>query len=110
MATPSSCSAGAVGTTSAVRVEGAGVRGEEEDGMDKVLSDDHTKVMVTFVYDPDDHTEEVYVAGEFNAWSPEVDRLERDTAGRFSLTKQLEIGWHYRYRYVADGRWITDPN
>ncbi|MCP4709573.1 MAG: AAA family ATPase [Planctomycetes bacterium] len=51
----------------------------------------------------------VQIAGDFNNWQPEVTSLEReDGNGRWSINLPLNSG-EYRYRYVVDGRWQSDP-
>lgn len=50
----------------------------------------------------------VQLAGDFNGWSP--DRTEMEAAGPvWTTTLQLPPG-RYRYRYVIDGEWRSDPN
>ena len=49
----------------------------------------------------------VQLAGDFNDWTPEGSEME--PAGRIWMkTVSLPPG-RYRYRYVVDGRWQTDP-
>lgn len=46
------------------------------------------------------------VAGEFNGWSQSpLQRKGRD----WQITLQIPPG-HYRYKFVTDGTWITDPD
>ncbi len=48
----------------------------------------------------------VVLCGEFNDWSDENIRLERDDDGSWRATVALEPGHSYRYRYLLDGeRW-----
>jgi glycosidase len=61
---------------------------------------------VPFVYDPDGAPSQVFLAGEFNNWSPDATPMER-VDGRFERTLLLPIG-RYQYKFVADGNWITD--
>ena len=49
----------------------------------------------------------VQIAGDFNDWTPEGNEMEL-TGGVWSRTLILPPG-RYRYRYVVDGRWQTDP-
>ena len=49
----------------------------------------------------------VQLAGDFNNWTPDAGDMEQ--AGRvWKKVLQLAPG-RYRYRYVIDGRWETDP-
>ena len=49
----------------------------------------------------------VQLAGDFNNWTPDAGDMEQ--AGRvWKKVLQLVPG-RYRYRYVIDGRWETDP-
>ncbi|HVM61105.1 MAG TPA: isoamylase early set domain-containing protein [Verrucomicrobiae bacterium] len=51
----------------------------------------------------------VGLAGTFNGWDAARAPLQKQTGGRWSTTLTLEPG-RYEYRFVADGRWLTDPN
>jgi len=51
---------------------------------------------------------EVYIAGDFNNWRTDENsrmELENDTW----IKKMALFPGRYRYRFVADGRWIEDP-
>ena len=53
----------------------------------------------------------VGIAGEFNNWNPSADRMKRLKNGDFTLTKELETGQDYRFRYLVDDvRWENDHN
>jgi 1,4-alpha-glucan branching enzyme len=62
---------------------------------------------VTIVYRPRTECREVYVAGTFNNWSPNVDRLLRQKDGTFRKRLQLDPG-RYEYRFIVDGAWQDD--
>ena len=55
----------------------------------------------------------VLLAGDFNNWSPMSTPLnaavDTDDAGRWVAKLPLEPG-RYRYRFIVDGRWTTDPH
>jgi chromosome partitioning protein len=53
---------------------------------------------------------EVYLTGDFNHWNPGGIPLERDPdrSGVWTVTINLGEG-NYEYRYIVDGRWVTDP-
>lgn len=50
----------------------------------------------------------VYVAGDFNEWNAETDRLEEVEEGLFRITLRLPPGT-YEYKFVVDGTWKEDP-
>ena len=51
----------------------------------------------------------VAVAGEFNAWSPTADAMQKQADGSFALLKPLAPG-RYAYKFVVDGtNWKEDP-
>lgn len=52
----------------------------------------------------------VFVAGEFNNWSPNQDALrDEDGDGVFETALDLDPG-RYAYKFVVDGNWQEDPN
>ena len=59
------------------------------------------------------HADTVYIAGDFNDWSPHATPLARGGSGavadRWAVAMKLSPG-RYRYRYVIDGRWTHDPH
>jgi len=61
---------------------------------------------VTFTFTPLSRYENVFLAGTFNGWSTDATKMERD-GSRFQVSLPLPIGEH-RYKFVADGQWITD--
>jgi hypothetical protein len=50
----------------------------------------------------------VQVAGNFNNWDSNELVMEK-TASGWQLTFQLAPG-NYEYKFIVDGRWITDPS
>jgi 1,4-alpha-glucan branching enzyme len=50
----------------------------------------------------------VFVAGQFNNWSPTANPLKRNDAGPWSVTIPLKTG-KQPYKFVVDGEWRTDP-
>jgi hypothetical protein len=50
---------------------------------------------------------DVYVAGSFNNWRQRELKMSKRSAG-WILPLYLAEGTH-RYKYIIDGRWITDP-
>ena len=52
---------------------------------------------------------QVFLAGEFNGWSPNAQPMSKGDDGIWTVTLELDPG-DYQYKYVADGNWITDPH
>ncbi len=50
----------------------------------------------------------VCLAGTFNEWDAGKTPLKRDRHGIWRTTLQLTPGRH-QYRFVVDGKWISDP-
>src|SRR5438105_9451541 len=66
-------------------------------------------VAVTFEVDAAVQADRANLCGEFNDWSQTADSMEHKADGGFTLTKQLEGGRAYRFRYLLDGeRWEND--
>ncbi|MCY3024289.1 MAG: diguanylate cyclase, partial [Planctomycetota bacterium] len=64
-----------------------------------------------FEYVPEDPgaAQSITVAGDFNGWNKDVDPMQREASGRFSLGVKLAPG-RYAYKFVINGEWyITDP-
>lgn len=58
---------------------------------------------VPFTLPAEVHASTVALCGEFNDWSAEDIRLQRDSDGSWRATVALEPGRSYRYRYLLDG-------
>jgi chromosome partitioning protein len=57
-----------------------------------------------------DDAKKVLIAGDFNNWSPmSTPMINRGQPGEFWMCLPLRPG-RYRYRFVVDGKWMTDPN
>ena len=52
---------------------------------------------------------EVLVAGDFNNWQPVTPMKATSRAGTWTMKMPLRKG-RYRYRFVVDGKWMTDPH
>jgi len=63
---------------------------------------------VTFAFRAERAESAVFVAGDFNGWSPTRTRLERMGDGVFRATVEMEEGRRL-YKFVVDGAWIADP-
>ena len=51
----------------------------------------------------------VYVAGDFNDWKPEMAPLVPTGNGRWVGDLAIKPGRH-EYLFVVDGKWMPDPN
>jgi chromosome partitioning protein len=57
-----------------------------------------------------DQARKVLIAGDFNNWSPmSTPMITSGTPGLW-VTKLPLFPGRYRYRFIVDGRWMTDPN
>jgi 1,4-alpha-glucan branching enzyme len=65
-----------------------------------------TTVRFTLPYLP---AEEVFLAGSFNQWAPRQLPLTESRNGDWTTKVDLAPG-DYEYLFIADGRWIADPN
>jgi hypothetical protein len=62
-----------------------------------------------FAFRPGAGASHVFVAGEFNAWSPTAsEMLDPDGDGEYEIFLKLRPGT-YQYKFVADGQWHHDP-
>jgi len=62
---------------------------------------------VTFeYYNPSART--VFIAGDFNSWSPTANPMRSDGEGNWSAVIELPPG-EYQYKFVVDGSWQPDP-
>lgn len=71
------------------------------------VSESRGTVPVTFVH-VDQWARQVLLSGEFNRWSVAATPMNRQEDGRWQATIELPPGRH-SYKFVVDGRWITDP-
>ena len=68
---------------------------------------EHTVTVRLTFYAPQAH--EVSVAGDFNRWAVDADRMERRNGGLWTIDLTLQPG-RYSYMFVLDGRsWVPDP-
>lgn len=57
-----------------------------------------------------DDARKVLIAGDFNNWLPaSTPMVTNGVAGVWRMSLPLPRG-RYRYRFVVDGKWVTDPN
>ena len=50
------------------------------------------------------------IAGDFNNWSPMSTPMQTNGQPGVWVTKLPLPPGRYRYRFVVDGQWMTDPN
>ncbi len=56
-----------------------------------------------------DDARNVRIAGDFNGWSTLNTPLAPADRGSWCVTLPLSAG-RYRYRFIVDGRWVSDPH
>jgi 1,4-alpha-glucan branching enzyme len=52
--------------------------------------------------------ETVFLAGDFNQWNPEKNRLKKGRSGAWEVTLMLSPR-SYEYKFIVDGKWQLDP-
>ena len=50
----------------------------------------------------------VFVAGTFNNWAADKDRMKKDSKGIWRTTLSIPVGKN-EYKFVVDGQWKEDP-
>jgi chromosome partitioning protein len=55
-----------------------------------------------------DSARKVLIAGDFNGWSIMGTPMQPSSPGMWTTTLPLPKG-RYRYRFIVDGNWVTDP-
>jgi len=69
-----------------------------------------TTVDVRFVLEAP-HATSVWLAADFNEWSPEGFAMEKSPAGTWEITVPLRKGKAYAYNFIIDGEhWVADPS
>ena len=63
---------------------------------------------VTFVCDLKNDAKKVFLAGDFNQWNSQVNRMTKSKDGSFRARMKLLPG-EYQYKFVVDGMWFNDP-
>jgi hypothetical protein len=64
--------------------------------------------LTRFILPGFERSKRVFLSGSFNNWSTLKGLMTR-TEGGWILDEKLDAGV-YEYKYIADGRWMTDPN
>ncbi len=70
------------------------------------------KVAVTFSMTLDETPDEVFVAGNFNSWTPHDPNYamaDRNGDGTWEITIRLAPGT-YQYKFVVDNEWVLPPD
>ena len=67
-------------------------------------------IRVTFELPSNMWAERVNLVGEFNDWDTAATPMRRNRSdANWKATLELEIGKHYRFRYLIDGKeWLND--
>jgi hypothetical protein len=64
--------------------------------------------IATFFLPSNKSAKNVYLSGSFNSWSTMQTPMQRVDSGW--IVRMKLIPGKYTYKYIADGRWHTDPN
>lgn len=64
--------------------------------------------LTRFILPGYERSKRVFLSGSFNNWSTLKDGMKK-TQGGWMIDEKLDPGV-YEYKYIADGRWMTDPN
>lgn len=73
-----------------------------------VLVKARKKAITVVKFKPVEKSTDVFIAGSFNNWNSGSMRMNRNEAGEFMAELDLQPG-KYQYKFVVDGKWITDP-
>jgi chromosome partitioning protein len=57
-----------------------------------------------------ENAREVLIAGDFNAWMPNSTPMHNPGRPGAWVSKLPLRPGRYRYRFVVDGKWVTDPH
>lgn len=63
--------------------------------------------VLNFKLDGFTNARNVYLAGSFNSWKPDVLRMKKTATG-WALPCVLPAG-NYLYKFIVDGQWMVDP-
>jgi len=66
-------------------------------------------VQVTFTLPDSIWADRIHLVGDFNGWDRTSHPFQRDRAGRWILTVELDLGRAYQFRYLRDGQdWMSE--
>ena len=88
-------------------VTGGRESAEAKDEQEKPAAREGTVEILVTLDMPD--ADAVFIAGSFNAWSPDADALTLGEDGLWAITLELDPG-SYEYKFVVDGTWMEDPS
>ncbi len=60
-----------------------------------------------FSFTPAKPVQKVFLAGDFNEWSPSAKRMVKVKGGAYRARLQLPPG-RYEYKFIVDGFWMQD--
>lgn len=63
---------------------------------------------ITFICDLQRDPRQVFLAGDFNQWQLQTNRMTKSKDGSYRTIVKLPPG-EYQYKFVVDGRWRNDP-
>jgi len=76
--------------------------------MSKINSKQNNKRRsLTFILEASE-AKKVFLAGDFNDWSPEKHPMRKDVNGTWKKRLILSPG-NYEYKFLVDGQWKEDP-
>jgi 5'-AMP-activated protein kinase regulatory beta subunit len=73
-----------------------------------VIHDKKHNEMV-FVCNSTVSAKKVFLAGDFNNWDPQKNRMTKSKDGTYRARVKLSPG-KYQYKFFADGSWVDDPD
>ncbi len=76
----------------------------------KTLSPVANHVRLTFELPDSLWADQVFLVGDFNQWSLTATPFAQTRAGTWLATVDLPTGISCAFRYLIDGRWLTDFN
>ncbi len=64
---------------------------------------------MVFVCNAVSNAKKVFLAGDFNNWEPQKNRMTKSKDGSYRARMKLSAG-KYHYKFFADGNWVEDPD
>jgi hypothetical protein len=74
----------------------------------KSLSDAPDQVRVVFELPACLRAHQIFIVGDFNDWNPYATPMHQVRDGRWHAVVDLPYGCLCAFRYLVDGRWLTD--
>ena len=63
---------------------------------------------VTFTLPESLWADAIYLVGDFDGWDRSAHPFQRDHAGHWTLSVDLEVGRTYQFRCLRDDEWMND--